>query len=508
MQIIRIILPSFFIFYFLFSILAFSTYAQEKDLTINADNVSYDKEKNLVEAEGSVEVIYKDVTVHGNHIVYNTQNERVYADRGFDLNYEGITIEGESLDYGIKNKEGKATKVKFTYQKIRLAGGKIEIGIDKFHLRDASFTTCDLEEGLQHYRVTASEIILYPKYGWLVAYWGWFWLGRFPIVPMPTYIYDLFAEEKARRNIPPFPEISSNDEDGAYINERLAWHVRRELSGTYSINYATKKGLGGGAEADYIVTENSRGNVRLYGNFTDGVWGGITHRLFFGGEIKEEVKLPVAFFALPRPQQFELETTLSARERINYERVSFYPNLALKMQKSELFRKELKYDTELILGMVGEEKNISLARGGGRLGVYWSLPEIVLGSITPSVSLDTRFYSNGGRWTRTTGGIGLRKTFTENLSLALGYLHYFSVDGQSPFNFEMYRFSSSDRLTSDLSFMLGETGIGISTSYFVPTWQPEDIDYSLFFGLRCYNLMVKYRSLRREFELGFSLVGG
>ena len=71
----------------------------------------------------------------------------------------------------------------------------------------------------------------------------------------------------------------------------------------------------------------------------------------------------------------------------------------------------------------------------------------------------------------------------------------------------MYRFNPSDRLTSDLFFMVGETGVGVSTSYFVETWEPEDIDYSLFFRMHCYNLMVTYRSLRREFALGFSLGG-
>ncbi|MEE8638651.1 MAG: hypothetical protein V3T21_06415, partial [Candidatus Margulisiibacteriota bacterium] len=93
-------------------------------------------------------------------------------------------------------------------------------------------------------------------------------------------------------------------------------------------------------------------------------------------------------------------------------------------------------------------------------------------------------------------------------SLGLGYLHYFMARGGSPFNFEMYRFSSSDRLMSDLFFVLGETGVGISTSHFIDTWQQEDLDYALYFRMHCYNLMLKYRSLRREFQLGFSLLGG
>ncbi|KPJ65795.1 hypothetical protein AMJ44_09425 [candidate division WOR-1 bacterium DG_54_3] len=496
-------------FFLLFSISLFlfssQVFAQEEDLIINANNLSYDKERNLMEAEGSVEVVYKDVTVRGNYILYNTETERIQAEKGFLLNYGDISIEGQSLDYEIKNKTGKASEVRFGYQGIELSGQEIELETEKFNLKNASFTTCDLEE--PHYHVTAREIIFYPEYGWMVAYWGYFWLGRFPLVPMPTYIYDLRAEEKAQRNLPPFPEVGSNDEDGTYINERLAWHISRELSGTYSISYADKKGLGGGAEANYILAEDSRGNVRLYGNAKDNLWGGITHWLSFGEEIEEESPY-IAFFAPPKYRRYELETTLSHRERINYQRVSYYPNLVLRSRKGWILRKEARYDAELMAGMVKEEDNVELARGGGNFVFYCDLPEIALGDMTPSVSLDSRFYSNGGKWIKTTGGVDLRKSFSENLSLGLGYLHYFSVEGQSPFNFEMYRFNATDRFTSDLFFVVGETGVGFSASYFVDTWEPEDLDYSLFFRLHCYNLVVKYRSLRREFELGFSLVGG
>lgn len=478
-------------------------FAQSQDLIINADNVSFEKEKNLVDARGSVEVIYEDITVYGGHITYNTKTERVFAEGGFTLNYEGISIEGDTLDYEIKNRSGRAEGVDFEYQGIELGGRNIEFTTERFRLKNASFTTCDLEE--PHYMVTAGEIVFYPKYGWLVAYWGYFWLGRFPIVPMPTYIYDMFAEQKEQRNVPPFPEIGSNDEDGVYINERLAWHVSRKLFGTYSLNYASKKGIGGGADADYIVTENSRGNVRLYGNFSDGLWGGVTHRWFFGKGIEEESNIPRAFFALPKRRQYEFETTLSYRERINYERVSYYPNLVLRSRKGDTFINGVKYDAELNLGQLSEEDNVSLAKGGGSLTLYRRFPEMALGSLTPKVSLDSRFYSNGTKWVRTTVGIDLRKNFAENTYFGLGYLHYLSVDGQSPFKFEMYRFNSSDRLTSDLFFVIGETGLGFFTSYFLDTWEPEDIDYSLFFKLHCYNLTITYRSMRREFQLGFGL---
>jgi hypothetical protein len=71
----------------------------------------------------------------------------------------------------------------------------------------------------------------------------------------------------------------------------------------------------------------------------------------------------------------------------------------------------------------------------------------------------------------------------------------------------MYRFSFSDRITTGIALVFGETGMGIATSHFLPGGAAEDIDYTLFFKMHCYNLGVTYRSMRREFSLGFALAG-
>ena len=105
--------------------------------------------------------------VAGEHIIYNTETENIMADRGFFLRYSYMSIEGETLDYQIKDRAGVASGIMFNYGGIEIKGQKMELGLEKFKLNNASFTTCDFDN--PHYRVTASEISLYPKYGWLVA---------------------------------------------------------------------------------------------------------------------------------------------------------------------------------------------------------------------------------------------------------------------------------------------------------------------------------------------------
>jgi hypothetical protein len=476
--------------------------AQIKDMTINADKVSLEKEKHRIEAEGSVEVNYKDILIRGGHMIYNTSEETFVVDKGFNLLYEGLTFEGESLYYELARKTGDALDFKFNYNGISLAGKNLNLQPDKYEIKSVNFTTCNLPD--PHYHVTASDLVIYPEYQRMVAYWGFFWLGRFPIVPMPTYIYDLRADEKSRKNVPPFPEIGANSVDGTYINENLAWNLNKNVSGTYTLSYATNKGVGGGAQGDYTLDDRNSGNMRLYGNFTDGLYGGVTHNYSFGGEVGvSEAEKPV-LFVFPRRRQFDLETTLSSRERINYQRVSFLPGLVFRSNHGVIVRNEAKYDLALCAGYLIEEGNTQLFRGGGSLKLFGDFQETAIGYITPTLNIDNLYYSSGTRWLNSTIGMDITKKFGD-LLVRGGYIHYLYAYGQSPFIYEMYRFRAADRFLSDLIFSFGETRARISSSYFLDTLSPEDIDYTLFFKLHCYNLDLTYRSLRNEFAIGFSL---
>jgi hypothetical protein len=485
------------LFFFFFCGIAL---AETKEVVVNGENVIYDKANYLVEATGSVEVIYSDVKITGQSITYNTKLNHAWADRGFVLSYKDITVEGKTLDYDLKAKSGTATDVQLIYKGVLLAGKKINLIGTEFQLSNAIFSTCDLPS--PHYRVTASDINFYRTSGWLVAYWGYFWLGPVPVVPMPTYIYDLSGKD---HGIVPFPEIGGDTDYGTYINERLAWYLNPQLSGSYSLSYATKKGLGGGGEANYVINQDSRGNARLYYNGNDGPFGGITHSLYFGEEVSTPMSQSLGFLQMPKQRRFELDTMLSYRERINYQHISYYPNLVFKGRGLKIFSDDVKLDVDLAAGLVAERYNTKQAEGSSKFNFAWSLPEMAVGSFTPTLGIDERFYSNGSRWGNEIAGLSLLRKFPGQVEGRLGYSHYLLNQGVSPFNFEMYRFRAADRLTGELNFFIGETGCDIYAAYFLDTWKPDDIDYALKVRMHCYNFEVKYRSMRGEFNFGFSL---
>ncbi|MBN3033238.1 MAG: LPS-assembly protein LptD [Candidatus Saganbacteria bacterium] len=480
--------------------LTFPLYAQIKDLTINGDKLSYDRAGQRVEATGSVEATYKDVVLRGHHLIYNTSAEAFHADQGFTFLYGGMTFEGQALDYELNSRAGTAEGANFFYQGVFLGGKRLIFNSEKFELKDAYFTNCDLPQ--PHYHITSSDIQLYPQDRWMVSYWGLFWLGRVPVALMPTYIYDFTGTTRQQT---PFPDIGSNGEDGNYLTETLAWNLGRSLNGTYSLSYFSNKGVGLGGTANYQLNGWNSGNARLNWNAKDNTTGGLTHVVSFGDRLRETPRTTLDFGLFPSHRQYELQLTLSSRERINYQRVSFLPDLRFVSRGGSVGRSNVKYDYELNAGRVDEENNVRLKRGGGKLRFYEDFPDTPAGLLTPSLAWDALYYSNNTKWLKPSAGLDLTRSFNKDLALQLNYLHFLQIDGASPFLYENYRYRAADTLGSSLLLKIGETRAKVGAVYYLDNWSPEDIDYTLFFILHCYNLEVTYRSLRGEFLLGFSL---
>ena len=177
------------------------------------------------------------------------------------------------------------------------------------------------------------------------------------------------------------------------------------------MSYAANKGLGGGADANYIINDRNAATVRLYGNPKDGLFGGVTHKYAFGDEVVSGNASDIDFFLQPHFRRFELEATLSSRERINYQRVSQLPNLIFRTHGGELPAKLAKFDLELDAGEIAEEGNTRLRREAAGLKVYNQLPAPGLDSLVPFLALDSSFYSNGGRWVKPSLGLDLAKRF-------------------------------------------------------------------------------------------------
>jgi LPS-assembly protein len=471
-------------------------FAQGKDLIINAAALSYDKEKGVVEATGSVEAVYQKIKITGDHLIYRTASREVYLDSGFDFKYDDLNFSGKTLKYNLSAEAGSATMVAMKYENANIYGGEVKFNREEIKLKNSGFEKCGLTP--PHYHLSAAEIDLFQKQGWLVAYWGIFWLGSFPSIPIPVYVYDFRAEQKGRKNVMPYPEIGTNNEDGLWIRETMSWHSRPDLYGNYSVNYAGRKGIGVGFNVNYIMSEDRESEGDIFLSMAEGPRGGLEYRQNFGKEINENSTLTGLSF---NPyKQFEFDARLWVRERINYERVSLLPDLSLIMRKAQFSGGWV--EGSVSIGNVAEESsNVFLIRENIYANYSYPLTE----NITPGLAADASLYGSIAHWFKLQGIIDYSKKLNENLESQIEYSHYFENRGQSPFNYERYRFNSRDKIGLQLlSKLLGGRFI-FNCSYILPALEPLDIDYTIGKTLHCFNIDLTYRAMRQEFTLGFSL---
>lgn len=480
------------LFFFFFVLTGSCSFAQGNDLVINADHISYQQDQ--IVAEGSAEAVYKDVKILGDRLIYNTKERAVLLDRGFIFFYGDVVLRGQELEYLLDADRGAGKKVFINYESVNLEGNKLEFNRQEIKLANASFDTCGIKPA-PHYHISARQIFLYPKSNWLVAYWGIFWYGRIPTLPIPVYVYDMEAERKGKHNILPYPEIGSNDEDGFFVNEKVLWYASRELNGSFSINYAGKKGMGGGVESNYILNKDSQGNARIYGNYYEPFWGGITHHFYFGPSFTEKF-LPTDIFAAATFRQFDLETTLSLRERINYERVTKFPEVVLKFKNPNL---------KIGGAVISENSSEAIAKANASLLLEHEMFKKGGFRIIPSLLLDYSRYSGGQYWWRNMGKVVFERKWGDLFSATAGYSHFFDNQGGSPFAHENYKLAASDQFLSNFQLNIDKSTFMVDMVHDLPGWTPYDIDYTIEGGVHCHAVGLRYRAIRKEFNLVFRI---
>ena len=484
----------------------YSTAVFSSDLTLDGDSIIYDKENHSVKATGNVKAVYSDISVEANTIIYQSDQHTISSDKKSTMYIGPYCLTSDSMRYNLKTKEGSADQVKLFINNIYLTGQKVTILKDQVNLDNTSFSSCPLEH--PHYHMTAKNIVLYPELGWVVMYWGTMWLGNIPIVPIPTYVYDIGPKYSHKTvNPAPLPEIGTNPTDGVYLHDRVVWRISGFSYGMLSVDYGSNQGLGAGFEGNYVVNNSNQGNARLNYWGSQGLYGGITHLLSFGQDIPSDSVRHLLYQVLKAPpkKQYELLTDVSVRERINYYRVSLIPNFTVRTNDIDLSH-NTKYSLETQIGAIHEEES----------GVYktrWKLKGDInnssnIGGVNANVGLfgDYSLYDSKDPWSQVKGSVLFSKQLMHAISGRVGYEHYFWYYGGTPFLFENYRLFLSDAFKFGTTFTHGISSFSFDFEYNTPSYAPREIDYSLAIGSHCYEFLVKYRAVRNEFSVGVNLL--
>jgi hypothetical protein len=499
----------------LFSSLAYAE--TTKDLTIIADTMSYSEDGTTIDAYGTVEAYSRDMSLEAASISYNVKTRDLYTMRMKG----GMVIKGERIKYNTLKKKGITQKVRINYRSSVIEGDIAFLEEDRVELRGASFNTCGLEP--PHYHVSSTTTTLYPEDGWVIGYWGFLWVSSVPTLPVPVYMYDLKSQGLGRRSeikdVLSMPEVGSNDEDGYYMSYKVPWIYNRNLSGKVKPFYTEKGGVGGGVDGLYSINESNDLNFRVSYDPRYNTFGGLTHRYYFGNSEGSKEATIYNFLKITERPIYEFDTAVTYRERVNYQRVSMLPNFTLRMNDVRFLADNIHVNGQLSYGHITESTEETAANGSevGKMpltesdvgnfqanGIYGIPTEY--GQLDLGLGYHQSWYSFKSYWSRLANTTRLSRQLYTDLDGYIRHLHYINYTGNSIFRYEMYREVPSDEMGIGLGYNFGIHRVTVDYSYYVPSWDPQDLDYGVAVGFHCYEVDIKYRAARKEIVIGVSLV--
>lgn len=235
-------------------------FSGDDDINIKADNISYDKAKESLKAEGNVEVTHGKTIIKSETLYYNKLSGSMTAAGPVSISDNEDLITGDRLNY---NSTSKALSI--SNSKIFIKEGNYHIsgkelikeGKNKYSIIDGSFTTCDGPSPSWLIRASKVEV---ETGEYLFANHARFHLKKLPILYLPW----LAAPVKTKRQSGLLsPEFGYSDTDGFIYKQPLFWAISRNSDLTFTLNYMSKLATGGNLDFRYIRKKGSDGDLNL-----------------------------------------------------------------------------------------------------------------------------------------------------------------------------------------------------------------------------------------------------
>lgn len=236
--------------------------AQEKsELIIKAASKKYDKDRVI--AIGNVEVEYRDIKLFADRVELDTKTKDVFAvgiDRRVTLQLPDETITFTTVTFNLDTRQGKFDDaVGLLQPSIRYEAATIERKEDNLYSFGRSvFTSCAQPVPRWNFSCARANF----KKGDYMEMWGAvFSIKKIPIFYLPYMRYPL-DRERATGFL--MPQLGFSGVKGVTYAQDFYWAIARNMDATFSLDYYSKRGVGGGAEYRYLFSGGTGGSLHLF----------------------------------------------------------------------------------------------------------------------------------------------------------------------------------------------------------------------------------------------------
>ncbi len=234
---------------------------EEGPVDIEADNLIYEKDAELYEAHGKVEVTRGNFSLRADHAQLHMATKELVA-WGNVLVREGEdVVECERLEVNLDTQSGKIYQAKLFLkdQNFHIIGREAEkLGENRYRIRDGSFTTCDAERPPWKFTMKQLDVTL-GGYG--IAKEPVFYLEDIPALYLPVGIFPL---KKERQTGFLLPRVGYSKTYGPEMKNAFFWAISKDMDSTLYFDSLGKRGFKEGLEYRYAFTKETNGRANFY----------------------------------------------------------------------------------------------------------------------------------------------------------------------------------------------------------------------------------------------------
>ena len=230
-----IILSSFFILFFVYHPHVIDAKAddvkmkmtkEEGPIEIEADHLIYERDAQLYQAHGQVEVYRGNFSLKADHAQLNMATKELNAWGNVLLREEEDVIECERLEVNLDTQLGKITKAKLFLkdQNFHIEGREVEkLGENHYRIRDGSFTTCDAKRPPWKFTMKEMEVREMALGGFGIAKGPIAYFEDIPVLYLPVGVFPVRLERQTGFL---FPLVGYSKKYGPEMKNAFFWALR------------------------------------------------------------------------------------------------------------------------------------------------------------------------------------------------------------------------------------------------------------------------------------------
>ncbi len=214
----------------------------EQSISIDADSLSFEREHNLVRADGNVIIRHGDEVLHADRVVMHTGTRQAHASGNVFFVREDMEWEGERFFYDFSSRRWASGKFKSVIDPFYMEADAAEnIPPEDIEMQRASVTTCELPMKHAHYRLRARHVRIRPD-DHLLARHAMLYLGRIPIFYSPVWRASLDPDFGFRI------EPGSSGRMGTYLLTSYRYRINPVWRGETHLDYRSRRGTAVGQD--------------------------------------------------------------------------------------------------------------------------------------------------------------------------------------------------------------------------------------------------------------------